>query len=107
MKTLQELRAEVDQIDIIIIEQLARRNYLSSIIGFLKLQEKQEIHDPAREEELKNKHASLAKSYNLDPLFIERLFNVILQHSKKLQKKSKQDMPPTSPCPPSSIADFF
>ena len=90
MKTLQELRAEVDQIDIIIIEQLARRNYLSSIIGFLKLQEKQEIHDPTREEELKNKHASLAKMHNLDPLFIEGLFNVILKHSKKLQKKTKK-----------------
>jgi chorismate mutase len=90
MKTLQELRAEVDQIDIIIIEQLARRNYLSSIIGFLKLQEKQEIHDPTREEELKNKHAFLAQKNNLDPLFTERLFNVILQHSKKLQKKAKR-----------------
>jgi chorismate mutase len=55
-------------------------------MGILKHQGNQPIHDVAREETLKKEHASLAKSYGLDPLFIEELFTLILKHSKEIQK---------------------
>lgn len=89
MKTLGELRAEVDCIDQLIIEQLGRRKLLSLAIGRLKREGKHPIYDTVREESLKKAHASLAKTYNLDPLFIARLFRIILKHSKILQKRSK------------------
>ncbi|MFZ4115231.1 MAG: chorismate mutase [Chthoniobacterales bacterium] len=86
MKTLSELRAAVDQIDKVIIEQLAHRDVLSANIGLLKHHENQPIHDMVREEALKKEHASLATSHGLDPLFIEKLFAIILKHSKEIQK---------------------
>lgn len=93
MKTLQELRAEVDKIDKLIIEQLANRDLLSSKIGLLKFQQKQKVHDPIREKALKTHHAALAKKQALDAIFIERLFKIILRHSKKIQESKKGSVP--------------
>lgn len=88
MKTLKQLREEIEKIDEGIIQQLALRKELSLQIGGLKKQLKKKINDTAREKTLKHYHATLAVKHTLDARFIRRIFKVILRHSRKLQKKT-------------------
>ncbi len=86
MKTLTQLREEIDQIDDRLIELLARRRALSLSIGALKNRENWAIDDLCREENLEQRLLTLALTYHLDPLFIKELFSLILKYSKQVQQ---------------------
>ncbi len=85
MKTIHELRDDVDKIDAAIIEKLAQRKILSEKIGFLKSQLDIEVIDSKREEELISHYEKLCNKYKLEPKFIKQLFQIIIEDSRKLQ----------------------
>ena len=85
MKTVNELREEIDKIDAQIIKKIALREKKSRQIGALKKQSGTKIKDPAREEQLKILHANWSEEQGLSPEFIEALFKLIISHSRRIQ----------------------
>ncbi len=86
MKTLEALREEIEIIDGTIIEHLAVRKMLSEKIGQLKMEMGKAVFDAEREKHLLEQHRRLSLEYELDPVFVEKLFEMILLYSRDLQK---------------------
>ena len=73
MLEIDLIRKEIEQIDGIIIESLAKRQALSKQIGQIKLQHGLAIIDPEREAVLFKLHEKLADRYHLPATFIKYL----------------------------------
>lgn len=85
MKTLNDLRKEIDDIDLELIKLIALREEKSRQIGEIKKQAGTQIRDNAREEQLKQLHAQWSDEQGLSPDFIEALFKLIISHSRSVQ----------------------
>lgn len=85
-ESIAETRKQIDALDEELIELLAERMRLSKTIGELKKKSGKAVLDPKREEKLKKLHQRLAKKHGLSPTFVEKLFEDILSHSRKLQQ---------------------
>ncbi len=81
------LRQKIEAVDRGIIEGLAKRQLLVKIIA----QEKQKTHlnvsDRIRELELQRLRQELAHKYDLDLEFIEKIYQLIIRESRKIQKR--------------------
>ncbi len=86
MRTLLQLREQVNQIDTDIIEKLAIRQQLSKEIGEIKLKQGMEIINPIREKELYTIYEKLSLQYNLEPKFVKTLFKLIINYCRGVQK---------------------
>jgi chorismate mutase len=86
MRALEGLRKQIDEIDALIIENLAKRQELSKQIGQLKSNHSKDIVDPLREETLFAHYRILSERYQIQANFIKDLFKLIIAHSKKVQK---------------------
>jgi chorismate mutase len=86
MGTLEQLRNRIDKVDAAIIEKLAERQKLSREIGLIKQQINREIVDYGREDQLIQRYKQLCMQYELDPVFVKELFEMIIRHSRGLQK---------------------
>lgn len=81
-----KLRNQVDCIDIDIINLIANRMNIIKQIGKIKIKNNMDIIDTNRESNLKNLHHELANKYNLEPIFIDKLFDLIIKHARNIQK---------------------
>lgn len=86
MEKLKKLREEIEKIDTAIIEKLANRQKLVKEIGRLKLEFGLSVLDSERETQLLDRYQSLSKEYELDPVFVQKLFEVVFSYSRSLQK---------------------
>ncbi len=86
MNVLEQLRQEIEQIDLVMIEALAKRQELSKKIGDLKLELGLNVVDPVREQKLFILYDKLAIQYNLPKDFVKKFFKYIIDHSKMIQK---------------------
>ncbi len=86
MKTIEGLRKQIDAIDAIIIEHLAKREQISLQIGQLKSIHGKAILDPLREETLFTYYRQLSEKHHIQASFIKDLFKLIMAHSRKVQK---------------------
>lgn len=86
MKTLNQLREEIDKIDNSIIKKLSKRKVLSMKIGEIKSNASQKIFDSQREKKLMQSYESLCDQYQLNPDFVKKLFKLIITNSRELQK---------------------
>lgn len=89
MLTIAQLRQEIEQIDMTIIEKIAERQALAKQIGQLKLEEGSAIYDSAREEKLFKLYEDLSIYHQLPQAFIKDMFKMIIHQSKKLQLSQK------------------
>jgi chorismate mutase len=89
MTDIKLLRDEIDQLDADIIQRLAQRENCARKIGQLKSLHSKEIVDLDREAEIRLHHDALAKQYQIDSHFIQQLFELIVLHSRKVQKGSR------------------
>jgi len=87
MKTLEELRKEIDDIDHELLQTLVRRIDVVKQIGELKNAENMPIIDEKRREELLNSVAQRAKVFHLSEEFVKKLFQTIHDHAVEIQKK--------------------
>ena len=85
--TLDKLRKQIEEIDTIIIENLAKRKEISLQIGKLKSEIGKEIYDPEREKQLMIYYAQLSQKYKINPEYVQNIFKVIISHSRMVQKK--------------------
>jgi len=86
MQKLEQLRGEIEKIDAAIIEKMAERLQLVKQIGQLKNELGKAVLDPSREAQLMGYYQQLCQEYQLDPQFIQQLFEVIFSYSRNLQK---------------------
>ncbi len=90
MKTAQNeienLRKIINELDDILIETVARRMIVSRTVGVIKKQNKLKIKDPKREKELKAFHQKLAKKQGITYKTLQKIFELIMEESKRVQK---------------------
>ncbi|MBN1157318.1 chorismate mutase [Candidatus Woesearchaeota archaeon] len=83
---IDELRKDIDRIDDTIIELLATRNAVSREIGRLKKKEGKDITDKQREIEIIKRLKEKAKEQDLDDMFIDEIYRIIMSKSKEEQR---------------------
>lgn len=88
---LDSIRKLLDETDKKIVDALAKRQDLVREISSLKIDERKEIRDSQREEQLLNKVAELAREAGLDRYFAEQLFKDIIHHSVRFQTHTLVD----------------
>jgi|TARA_Y100000294_G_C8500261_1_gene314535 monofunctional chorismate mutase len=84
---IDELRREVDRADNEIISLLSRRMDIVKAIAIIKKSNKAPIFDKKREIELLNRVKEEAKGKKLSEDFISKLYELILEHSRREQEK--------------------
>lgn len=85
-KKIKIYRNKIDLIDVKLIKLLKSRFLICADIGKLKKQTNQPINQPQRHQELIDKRLCLANHYNLNPLFIKHIFELITEESRDIQK---------------------
>ncbi|MGM5484040.1 MAG: chorismate mutase [Nanobdellota archaeon] len=85
---IQEARQNIDKIDNKIVKLLAKRMSFMPEIAIYKKKQEKSITNPEREKQILNKKRNIAKENNLNPGFIENIFNLIFKESKQIQKKT-------------------
>ncbi|MCC2624420.1 MAG: chorismate mutase [Burkholderiales bacterium] len=85
MDELVNLRKIIDLLDDEILGLIAERQEIAVRIGRVKYRQKIAVVDLKREEILKRYHEELGKKYNLSNEFVTRLFEIILEESRKTQ----------------------
>lgn len=85
MKTLTELRQDIENIDADIIRKLAEREKVSKEIGEIKKASKSQVQDIEREQKLEQLYESLSEQYGLSASFVKTIFQLIISHSRNIQ----------------------
>ncbi len=85
---LIRFREQLDNIDNEIIYLVKRRLQVVQKIGKYKNENNMEIYQPDREAEMFNKLSAKAVTMGINENFIQNLFDIIIEESKKEQKKA-------------------
>ena len=80
-------RKEIDRIDQQIIELIAERQKIATEIAHRKSQHGLAIHDETRIKELMSRVFDSAVEHNIDPVFIVRIFEILIEMSEERQKE--------------------
>ena len=86
---LENIRKRIDKIDKQILEILSKRFALVEKINLIKKKKKVPVFDPSREQKLYQKIAKNSLDLGLSKDFTKKLFNLILEESKRLQANGK------------------
>lgn len=86
MTSIKKLRDKIDKIDVDIIKKISQRNIVSKKIGKLKAKLNKKVFDREREKQLMLRYKKLCHQYELSPIFIKKLFKLIIVNSRRLQK---------------------
>lgn len=76
-EALLAMRHEIDELDDELVDLLARRFQVTRRVGQLKAKQQLDSFDPKREQEKLDRLAVRAREQNLDPAFIQRLFQTL------------------------------
>lgn len=82
------LRNKIDRIDTKILRLLKKRLKLAKQVGKLKDAQGFEIEDRKREEEVYKSLKKNAQKFNIDPAFVVKIYERIIDQSKKAQSKT-------------------
>ena len=95
--SLEALRAEIDQIDEVLVRLLDRRARCAYAIGRLKQTEKRAIYEPSREAAVLShvREVNAALGGPLDGDAIARLFERIIDEARRIQRL--EAVRPTAP----------
>lgn len=85
--TLIACRQEIDQLDRNLLQLLGQRFEICRLIASHKFVQGMPMKQPVREQEIQGRNLALAREYNLDPEFVDRLFQLILSASVDLEIK--------------------
>ncbi len=87
MKTIEQLRAEIDKLNREIVELLAKRMEVAGEIAEYKKQRDLPVRVPEREKAVIENVKRLAKENGLDEKMIEDVFLKIIEHTKNSENK--------------------
>jgi chorismate mutase/prephenate dehydratase len=83
--SLEDLRANIDDIDARIVKLLAERMGASRKIGSLKRKGQRQVQDTAREKDVIEHVRQIAKKESISPDDVERLFQLVMAVSRSVQ----------------------
>lgn len=83
---LNNLRLIINKLDELIIQSIARRMAVSRTVGALKKLHGLKIKDSKREKELQSLHKKLALKHKITYGTLQKIFVLIMEESKKVQK---------------------
>lgn len=86
--TLRDFRENIEKIDNNIIRLLSIRLKIAKNIGILKRKNGLEVINHDREKKLINLHRKHSKQNKIDQQFIDKIFNLVIKHSRAMQKKN-------------------
>ncbi len=89
-RVLDELRAEIDGIDQLLVWALSKRMKLAGEIAGIKRRHRMALHQPGRWEQVIQKVTSLGQEGGLRSDFITKLFEDIHHESLSVQQRQKQ-----------------
>ncbi len=85
MKSLDECRVEIDEIDKELARLFEKRMKLAKEVVIYKKSNNMEIFQPEREKEVLEKNTARVENEDLKP-FVNELFKEVMEISKKYQK---------------------
>lgn len=86
MSSIEELRASISEVDEQVIALVAKRKEIALAIGNYKKQRNLPVFDAEREVLLHKFHDKISEKYNLAPEFIAKLFELLIEESRKVQQ---------------------
>ncbi len=84
---LQNLRLIINKLDDLIIQSIARRMAVSRTVGTVKKLHGLKVKDPKREKQLRLYHQQLAKQHGITYKTLQKIFDLIMKESRRLQVK--------------------
>lgn len=87
MKKLDDLRADLDEIDTEILGLLAKRFEKIKLIGELKKEKNMPILQKSREEVVINRARKAALKNGIDPAYFEKIYEVIISGARNLEQR--------------------
>ena len=87
MRTLDELREDIDRVDEVIVRMLNERARVAVEIGMLKKELNVPIYQPDREKQVLAHVRSVASEGPLGPDAIARLFERIIDEARRLERR--------------------
>ncbi|MBU3957771.1 MAG: chorismate mutase [Nanoarchaeota archaeon] len=91
MKTIEQLRAEIDKLNKEIVELLAKRMEVAGGIAEYKRQRGLPVHAPEREKRVIENVKNIAKEKGLDEKIAEDIFLKIIEHTRNSEKEKMQN----------------
>lgn len=92
---IEQLREQIDQLDIQLVELLAQRQEVTTAVGQYKKEVGKPIYDPVREAELIKERRALAESLNVSPDLIEDLLRRMIRESYQTQHNAYRSVLPS------------
>jgi len=86
--SIEEVRAEITQIDEEIIHLIAQRQALAGKIAVIKQDREIPIHDNQRKIDVLDYVAKLAKANHIDPVPVKGIFETLIGMNEKAQRAS-------------------
>lgn len=89
---LEDYRKGIDALDKELLTLLKKRYAISMDVARFKFQEGKAVLDKGRESEIIAEKKRLAEEYGLSPEFIEKLFVLIMEESRRVQEKLIEEL---------------
>jgi chorismate mutase/prephenate dehydratase len=83
--SLEELRSLIDRVDEKLVDAMAERIRLVRMIGGLKKKRGLPTVDEKREEDVYKRVLKKASRKGLDPILVEKVFSLLIEHSRRIQ----------------------
>ena len=87
IKEIESKRKEIDKITEKIIKLIAERRNIVLEIGRIKKKKGLPILDEKREKQLILRAKNLSKKFKLPPALIEKIMKILIENSRRLQRK--------------------
>ncbi len=84
---IEALRAQIDRIDLEIINLITERQKLAGKIAFAKTTEGLPIHDPKRTREVLDAAFNYAVEKAINPVYVRKVFELLIEMSEERQRE--------------------
>jgi chorismate mutase len=89
-ESLDDLRKQIDQVDLEIVELLSRRFKITEKVGVLKAKEQLPALDKSREQIQFERFSKMTKDYDLPIGLLDQLFELVMTYSKARHRTISQ-----------------
>ena len=96
MRTLEDLREDIDRIDEVLVRLLNERARVACEVGKLKKELGVEVYQPEREKDVIRHVRGVAVEGPLGPEAIARLFERIIDEARRLERRVVHDEEPAA-----------
>ncbi len=89
---LKQTRELIDELDVELVELLARRALLAKRAGSIKAEHGHGVRDPGREQAVLERRREWAERQGLDPDGVSRVFEAVMRFSRDVQAETGSDI---------------